>query len=229
MLNSPSAQTSDDSRPVRVLVWDLPTRLFHWLLLLCVVISFVTGIVGGNAMRYHMLNGYFILTLLTFRLVWGLAGSRTSRFAAFVKGPAAVLAYIAAVFKEDKPLWLGHNPLGGWSVVAMLADLFIQVGTGLFASDDILTEGPLYGWVSRDTADFLTRIHLINRYVLVTLIAVHILAVLFYLFVKHENLIRPMITGVKYWHTAAEPAAGSNLPAAIIFGLAALAVYLLVR
>lgn len=229
MINTPSAQTSDASRPVQVLVWDLPTRLFHWLLLLCVVISFVTGKIGGNAMRYHMLNGYFILSLLIFRLIWGFAGSRTSRFAAFVKGPLSVLAYIAAVFKEDAPLSLGHNPLGGWSVAAMLADLFVQVGTGLFASDDILTEGPLYGWVSRETANFLTGIHLANRYVLVTLIAVHILAVLFYLFVKRENLIRPMITGFKYWHTAAEPAAGRSLPAAIIFGLAAIAVYLLVR
>lgn len=227
MINTPSTKTPDDSRPVRV--WDLPTRLFHWLLLLCVVISFVTGNIGGNAMRYHMLSGYCILALLIFRLIWGFAGSRTSRFAAFVKGPASVLSYMAAVFKENAPRSLGHNPLGGWSVVAMLADLLVQVGTGLFASDDILTEGPLYGWVSRDTADFLTGIHLANRFVLIALIAVHIFAVMFYLFVKRENLIRPMITGVKYWHTAAEPAAGRNLPAAVIFGLAAIAVYLLVR
>lgn len=227
MINTPSTKTPDDSRPVRV--WDLPTRLFHWLLLLCVVISFVTGNIGGNAMRYHMLSGYCILALLIFRLIWGFAGSRTSRFAAFVKGPASVLAYMAAVFKENAPRSLGHNPLGGWSVVAMLADLLVQVGTGLFASDDILTEGPLYGWVSRDTANFLTGIHLANRFVLIALIAVHIFAVMFYLFVKRENLIRPMITGVKYWHTAAEPAAGRNLPAAVIFGLAAIAVYLLVR
>jgi len=227
MINTPSTKTPDDSRPVRV--WDLPTRLFHWLLLLCVVISFVTGNIGGNAMRYHMLSGYCILALLIFRLIWGFAGSRTSRFSAFVKGPASVLAYMAAVFKENAPRSLGHNPLGGWSVVAMLADLLVQVGTGLFASDDILTEGPLYGWVSRDTANFLTGIHLANRFVLIALIAVHIFAVMFYLFVKRENLIRPMITGVKYWHTAAEPAAGRNLPAAVIFGLAAIAVYLLVR
>jgi cytochrome b len=229
MTNTPSAKTSDDSRTVRVLVWDLPTRLFHWLLLLCVIISFVTGNIGGNAMRYHMLSGYVILALLIFRLVWGFAGSRTSRFAAFVKGPASVLSYIAAILKKDEPLALGHNPLGGWSIVAMLADLFVQVGTGLFASDDILTQGPLYGWVARDTANFLTGVHLANRYVLVALIAIHIFAVMFYLFVKHENLIRPMITGIKDWHTAAEPAAGRSLPAAIVFGLAAIAVYLLVR
>jgi cytochrome b len=227
MISTPSTRTPDGSRPVRV--WDLPTRLFHWLLLFCVVVSFVTGNIGGNAMRYHMLSGYCILALLIFRLIWGFAGSRTSRFAAFVKGPASVLSYMAAVFKENAPRSLGHNPLGGWSVVAMLADLLVQVGTGLFASDDILTEGPLYGWVGRDTANFLTGIHLANRFVLIALIAVHIFAVMFYLFVKRENLIRPMITGVKYWHTAAEPAAGRNLPAAVIFGLAAIAVYLLVR
>jgi cytochrome b len=107
--------------------------------------------------------------------------------------------------------------------------LFVQVGTGLFASDDILAEGPLYGWVGRETANFLSGIHLANRFVLIALIAVHIFAVLFYTVVKHDNLIRPMITGIKPWHTAAEPAAGRSLPAAVIFGLAAIAVYLLVR
>ena len=137
MINTPSTKTPDGSRPVRV--WDLPTRLFHWLLLFCVVMSFVTGNIGGNAMRYHMLSGYCILALLIFRLIWGFAGSRTSRFAAFVKGPASVLSYMAAVVKENAPRSLGHNPLGGWSVVAMLADLLVQVGTGLFAIDDILT------------------------------------------------------------------------------------------
>ena len=229
MINTPSAKIPDDSRPVKVLVWDLPTRFFHWLLLLCVILSFVSGNIGGNAMRYHMLSGYVILALLIFRLIWGFAGSRTSRFVAFVKGPAAVLSYIAANFNKNDTPHLGHNPLGGWSIIAMLADLFVQVGTGLFASDDILAQGPLYGWVGRETANLLSGIHLANRFVLIALIAVHIFAVLFYTIVKRDNLIRPMITGIKHWHTAAEPAAGRSLPAAVIFGLAAIAVYLLVR
>ena len=217
-------------RSTRVLVWDLPTRLFHWLLLICVILSFVTGNIGGSVMEYHMLNGYAILVLLIFRLAWGFFGSPTARFSSFVKGPATVLSHLGMLLQKKKETpYLGHNPLGGWSIVAMLLVLFIQVVTGLFANDDILTEGPLYVWVSKETSNMLTWVHLINRFVLVALIAIHIFAVFFYFFFKRENLIRPMITGMKCWHPAAENTAGSNLLAAAIFGLAILVVYLLVH
>jgi cytochrome b len=217
-------------RSTPVLVWDLPTRLFHWLLLICVILSFATGNIGGNAMEYHMRSGYAILVLLIFRLAWGFVGSRTARFSSFVKGPATVLSHVGVLLQKKKETpYLGHNPLGGWSIVAMLLVLFIQVGTGLFANDDILTEGPLYGWVSKETSDWLTWVHLINRYVIVALIAIHIFAVFFYFFFKHENLIGPMITGVKRRHAADENPTGSNLLAAAIFGLASLAVYILVH
>ena len=217
-------------RSHRVLVWDLPTRLFHWLLLICVILSFVTGNIGGNTMKYHLLSGYGILVLLIFRLAWGFVGSRTARFSSFVKGPATVFAYVAMLLqKKTETPYLGHNPLGGWSIVAMLLVLFVQVATGLFANDDILTEGPLYVWVTKETSNLLTWVHLINRFVLIALIAVHIFAVFFYFFFKHENLIGPMITGMKRWHAAAENPAGSNLLAAAIFGLAILVVYLLVH
>jgi len=214
----------------RVLVWDLPTRLFHWLLLITVILSFVTGNIGGVVMKYHLLSGYAILVLLIFRLTWGFVGSRTARFSSFVKGPATVLSHVGLLLqkKNGKP-YLGHNPLGGWSIVAMLLVLFVQVATGLFANDDILTEGPLYVWVSKETSNMLTWVHLINRFVLVALIAIHIFAVFFYFFFKHENLIVPMITGRKRWQAAVENPAGSNLWAAAIFGLASLAVYLLVH
>jgi cytochrome b len=217
-------------RSTRVLVWDLPTRLFHWLLLICVILSFVTGNIGGNAMEYHLLSGYAILALLIFRLAWGFVGSRTARFSSFVKGPATVLSHVGVLLqKKTEPPYLGHNPLGGWSIVAMLLVLFVQVATGLFANDDILTEGPLYVWVSKETSNMLTWVHLINRFVLVALIAIHIFAVFFYFFFKHENLIVPMITGRKRWKAAVENPAGSNLWAAAIFGLASLAVYILVH
>jgi cytochrome b len=220
----------ETGRSYRVLVWDLPTRLFHWLLLICVVLSFVTGKIGGTAMKYHMLSGYTILVLLIFRLAWGFVGSRTARFSSFVKGPATVLSHVAVLLqKKTETSYLGHNPLGGWSIVAMLLVLFVQVGTGLFANDDILTEGPLYAWVSKETSNLLTWVHLINRFVLVALIAIHIFAVFFYFFFKHENLIGPMITGIKHWPAAPENTTGSNLLAAAILGLAILAVYLLVR
>ncbi len=213
-----------------VLVWDLPTRLFHWLLLICLIMSFVTGIIGGNLMEYHMLSGYAISVLLLFRFAWGFFGSRTARFSSFVKGPATVFAYAVMLLKKKTEMpYLGHNPLGGWSIVAMLLVLFIQVATGMFANDDILTEGPLYGWVSKETSDLLTWVHLINRYLLVALIAIHLFAVFFYFFFKHENLIGPMITGRKRWHTTADNPIGSNFIAAALFGLAILAVYLLVH
>lgn len=215
-------------RPVRV--WDLPTRLFHWLLAALVAVSFVTGRIGGNAMAYHAQSGLAILALLLFRVAWGFSGSRSSRFANFLKGPRTVVRYAGGLLRPDAPRHLGHNPLGGWSIVAMLAALFIQAGTGLFANDDILTEGPLYSWVAKATSDALTRGHLFNRQIILGLVGLHLGAVLFHWAVKDEDLIKPMITGVKNWEGAvASPADGATGLAALIAGLAAGAVYLLVR
>ena len=178
-----------------VRIWDLPVRLFHWLLLLLVCFSWYCGEQG--IMDWHKRSGYAILTLLLFRLAWGLVGSTTARFGSFVKGPAAALAYARAL-RAGTPLpSLGHNPLGGWMVVALLAVLLLQAGTGLFANDDILTEGPLAKLVSKDASDWLTGIHEANFNLLLVLVALHIAAALFYFFVKGENLILPMITGRK--------------------------------
>ena len=214
----------------RVLVWDLPTRVFHWLLAVLVIISFVTGNIGGNAMQYHEWSGFTILALLLFRLGWGFAGSRESRFVTFIRGPSAVVRYAATLLRSDSTPSFGHNPLGGWSIIAMILALLSQAVTGLFANDDIVTEGPLFDWVSKATSDGLTRVHKLNQEVIIVLVSIHILAVLFYLFYKRENLVKPMITGVKEWHgTGAQLPTGSNWLAAVIAGLAALAVYLLVK
>jgi cytochrome b len=213
-------------RPLKV--WDLPTRLFHWLLAALVAASFVTGKIGGNAMTYHVRSGLAILVLLLFRLAWGFVGSRSSRFADFLEGPRAVLHYASGLLRPDAPRHLGHNPLGGWSIVAMLAALFIQAGTGLFANDDILTEGPLYSWVSKAVSDALTRVHLVNRQAIILLVALHLGAVLFHWVVKGDNLVKPMITGVKIWEGGAvAPADGRTWLAVLIAGLAAGAVYML--
>ena len=211
-------------------MWDLPTRLFHWLLVALVAISFVTASIGGNAMRYHEWSGFTILALLLFRLVWGVIGSRESRFVNFVQGPSAVVRYATTLLGRDATPYLGHNPLGGWSIIAMLLTLFVQAATGLFANDDIITEGPLFDWVSKATSDWLTRVHNINQEVIIALVSIHVLAVLFYLFFKRENLIKPMIAGVKEWHgTGPQSATGRSWIAALIAAIAALAVYLLVR
>lgn len=191
-----------------VRVWDLPTRLFHWILVVLVASNLVTGSVGGLwQMELHMTCGYAILALVLFRLVWGVVGSRHSRFGAFVHGPAAVLAYARDLVRGRSAPAVGHNPMGGWSVMALLTVLLLQAGTGLFANDDILTEGPLARTVSKATSDALTSVHVASSNVLMLLIAVHLVAVFGYLIVKRENLIRPMITGVKRWPPGHGPAA----------------------
>jgi cytochrome b len=222
MGNQTDTSLTDTERPVTIPVWDLPTRLFHWLLLVMVAVSFSTGSIGGNAMQYHEWSGFAILVLLVFRVCWGFAGSRASRFSDFVKGPAAVWRYATALVRGKSERYLGHNPLGGWSVLALLLVLLIQAVTGLFANDDIITEGPLYLWVSKPLSDWLTGVHRLNRYLIMALAAIHIAAVLFYLLVKRENLIKPMITGTKQW-----PGGGTAPPAAPIWLAVAIAAILI--
>jgi cytochrome b len=214
-----------------VLVWDLPTRLFHWLLVALVAASFASGKIGGNAMLYHEWCGEAILVLLIFRVAWGVVGSSPSRFRTFLAGPSTVLRYANTLFRRDGDHHLSHNPLGGWSVMAMLLALLIQAGTGLFANDDIATEGPLYKWVSKAASDRLTSIHLFNQEVIIILVAVHVAAVLFHLIYKKENLITPMITGLKSWEGSpkAEMTPAPVWRAALAAAVAAGAVYFLVR
>jgi cytochrome b len=230
MQNTKPTIQNTASPPRVILVWDFPTRLFHWLLVILVIISFVTGNIGGNAMQYHKLSGFAILLLILFRLIWGFVGSGESRFATFLKDPFAVIRYAMTLLRKDSPHYLGHNPLGGWSIIAMLFTLLVQASTGLFANDDIATEGPLYAWVTKATSDGLTRIHRLNQELIIALVSIHVLAVLFSFFYKRENLIKPMITGVKQWSGAEpEPETGCTWIAAAVAGLLGLAVYFLVR
>ena len=177
-----------------VAVWDLPTRLFHWTLVVLLIAQWWTA-ESSSTMDWHVWGGYAVLALVLFRLIWGFVGSETARFSDFVRGPGAALEYVRALLRGETPHYLGHNPLGAWSIVAMLVLLLAQAGTGLFANDDILIEGPLYAWVSKDTSDWLTSIHKLNFNLLLLVIAVHLSAVLFYLLIKRENLIHPMLSG----------------------------------
>lgn len=174
-------------------VWDLPIRLFHWLLVLCVVLSFITVKIGGNAMELHALIGYCVLTLIIFRVCWGLVGSHHARFIHFVPSPKRLVNYILGKTKAG----LGHNPLGALSVLALLFSLGLQATTGLFANDDIAFEGPFAKYVSNDAVQFLTSIHYLNEKVLIILIALHLCAILYYQKFKGENLIKPMLLGDK--------------------------------
>lgn len=172
----------------RLRVWDLPTRLFHWLLAAGVIGSFVS-IKTGNII-WHERLGYAALALLLFRLVWGVAGGRYARFAQFVRGPGKVLAYL-----RGAPHGFGHNPLGALSVLALLLVIGFQAGSGLFTNDDIAFEGPLARHVSGATVSLLTRWHRLNQWVILALVGLHVAAILYYRFARRQDLIRPMITG----------------------------------
>jgi cytochrome b len=186
----------DTGRKTRI--WDVPVRLFHWILLLLVASQIVTVSIGGNAMEYHVLGGYAILTLVMFRVVWGIIGTPTARFKQFLRGPGAVLRYLRTLVTADSEPHAGHNPLGGWSVVAMLLSLLVQAVSGLFADDEIMTTGPFWKYVSDDTASLFNVVHETNALILLTLICIHMGAILFYLLRKKQNLIGPMFTGSKH-------------------------------
>ena len=218
---------SPDLRTVRV--WDLPTRIYHWALTALIVFSVVTVNIGGNWMEWHFRSGYAILTLMLFRVIWGFVGGRYARFSSFVFGPRAVIGHLRGA--EDAPRTLGHNPLGSLSVWALLAFIAFQAGSGLFASDEIAYDGPLVKFVSSATSTVLTRLHKWNDTVLYVLVGLHVAAILYYLWRKRENLVRPMLTGDKQigveWPASRDDAALRML-AVVVVAISAGVVWLIV-
>ncbi len=178
-------------------VWDLPVRIIHWSLLLCVAGSWLTHELPGDWFAWHVRCGYAVLVLVTTRLLWGIVGTRHARFASFVRGPSAIIAYARGLLVGKLLPYAGHNPLGALMVLLLLALLLTQALTGLFANDEILNTGPLYGYVSNDLSLRLTGWHHLVFDLIVAAVALHVAAALFYLFAKKENLIRPMLTGRK--------------------------------
>ncbi len=174
-------------------VWDLPIRLFHWLLVLCIIGSIISVNLGGNAVQWHAYFGYSILTLLIFRIIWGFVGSTHARFLSFVPTPKSLLNYLSGKSLHV----LGHSPLGALSVFALLFALSVQVTTGLFVDDEIAFQGPLAKYVSSSTVSLLSQIHEANQFVIYILITVHIAAIVYYRKFKGEDLIKPMINGDK--------------------------------
>ena len=204
-----------------VRVWDLPTRVFHWLLAAAVFGALGSAWIGGNAMIWHMRLGHVVLALLAFRLVWGLVGGRWSRFASFIYAPGTILRYLRGDVRPGDHFEVGHNPLGSFSVFAVLGFLAVQVATGLVANDDIAFQGPLYAFVSGDRSVQATSWHRdYGKWILIGLIVLHVLAIVFYLLRKHTNLIRPMITGDK----AVPPAPADAPPSADSVGTRVLAL-----
>jgi hypothetical protein len=174
-------------------VWDLPIRVFHWLLVLCIIGSLVSVNFVDNAMDWHAYFGYSVLTLLIFRIVWGFVGSTHARFASFIPNHKKILDYL----QGNTACGLGHSPLGALSVFAILLALSVQALTGLFADDEIAFQGPLAKYVSNSLVSILSEIHEANQVVIYTLIAIHIAAIIYYKKFKGEDLIKPMISGDK--------------------------------
>lgn len=178
-----------------VRVWDLPTRLFHWALALTVIGLLATGLAG--VMEWHFRFGYTALSLLLFRVVWGFVGGRWSRFSAFLYAPAAVVAHLRGRAHPDH--LVGHTPLGALSVFALLAFLIAQVATGLVADDEVSAAGPLTRFVSGSVVHLASSWHVtFGKWILIALVSLHLLAVLFYVAVKRQRLVRPMVDGDKH-------------------------------
>lgn len=204
-------------------IWDLPTRIFHWALAASVVGLVITAKVGGNAMEWHLRLGHCVLALLVFRLVWGVIGGHWSRFTSFLYSPARVLRYLRGNAHGDDII--GHSPLGALSVFALLVVLMAQVGTGLFSDDEIAFAGPLTRFVSGTVVGKATGYHKeIGQYLVLGLVALHLLAIIFYVLVRRQRLLRPMLHGDKLLPAPATPSRddfGSRAVALVVLALSA--------
>ncbi|HEX6734994.1 MAG TPA: cytochrome b/b6 domain-containing protein [Azonexus sp.] len=204
----------------RLRLWDLPTRLFHWLLVAAVIAAIVSGQLGGNLIVWHGRIGLALVGLLVFRLLWGLCGSTYARFAHFFPSPARVRAYLRGEWREP-----GHNPLGAVAVFALLGVLGFQVLSGLFANDDIAFTGPLYELVGKELSDRLSGLHHRAATLLYVLLALHLAAIAFYGHVKKNNLVRPMITGWKDGADGEHARGGGPVALVVALLVAVAAVY----
>lgn len=208
----------------RIRLWDLPIRLFHWLLALSVIAAIICAQVGGNWMDWHGRIGLFIVGLLAFRLVWGVIGSTYARFMQFIPTPNKLKAYLRGDWRG-----VGHNPLGAFSVFGMIGLLCFQVASGLFSNDDITFVGPLFNLVSKDQSNFLTGLHQLASNLIYLLIGLHWVAIAFYTWVKKDRLVKPMINGwkdVPDEHPAQPASGGGWLAFLVALAIAVATVYL---
>lgn len=211
----------------RVRVWDLPVRLFHWMLVILLATSFFSGRAAGDWMTLHFWSGYAILTLLLFRIAWGFVGSTTARFTHFVKGPTAWVVYLRNLATGRRTYDVGHNPVGGIMVLVLIFAVLAQAVAGLFSADTDLgtVNGPLANSIPDKWVDRLTSFHHFWVNVILWLVALHVLAAIIYLVWKRQNLIGAMFTGRKPLEQVAE--AGKPAPS-LTFASGRLAISLLI-
>jgi cytochrome b len=213
------------SLPMRI--WDAPTRLFHWTLVLLVAFSYLA--IQMSWMKLHFLSGYTILALLLFRLAWGVVGSETARFSHFLQSPLEAFRHLAHFLRREPDTEIGHNAAGGWMVLVMLLTLLAQVATGLFSNDDVAFEGPLAHRLDKAASDAVTSAHGMIFNVILVVVALHVLAVIAYAIVKRHDLVRPMVTGKKRLPaTMQQPRFTNPLLALLILIASACLVWLLV-
>jgi cytochrome b len=216
---------------MKVRVWDLPLRLFHWALAALVIGAIVT--VKIDALQWHFYCGYGVLALLGFRLVWGVVGTYYARFASFGCSPTAIIKHLRDMKRGNSSAYLGHTPIGSLSVLAMLTVVLLQVASGLFSNDGVDSQGPLAKLVSKLVSDRFSWFHTeLNAYLIYGLIGLHVAAVAFYYFKKKTDLVTPMLTGDKEWSQAVvdgRDSWGKRALAMIIFAICAVGVYYLVN
>lgn len=209
-------------------VWDAPTRLFHWAIVVLIAVSYFS--MKYDNVELHYLSGYTMLTLLLFRLCWGLVGSETSRFRQFLQSPIEGLRHLASFGGREPDRQVGHNAAGGWMVLFMLAVLAVQAITGLFAGDPVEGGGPFVDQIGAATQKWLNNVHALNWNVILALMALHILAIFAYAAVKRHDLVRPMVTGKKRLPAnTRQPRFVSPLLAVAIVAVAGAFVWALVR
>ena len=209
-------------------VWDAPTRLFHWSIVILIAVSYFS--MKFDYVQVHYLSGYTMLALLLFRLCWGLFGSETSRFRQFMRSPVEAFQHLASFTKREPDREIGHNAAGGWMVLLMLLVLAVQAISGLFAGDPVEGGGPFVDQIARAPQRLLNNVHAINFNIIIAVMVLHVAAILAYAAIKRHDLVRPMITGKKRLPaTARQPRFASPALAALFLAGAGLFVWLLVR
>jgi cytochrome b len=226
-----SVESEHATSELLVLVWDLPTRLFHWSTVALVFISWLSADQGF--MTVHLISGLTLLALLLFRIAWGLVGSTTARFTDFLHPPKRVVGYLISMASDNGTVYAGHNPAGGLMVSVMITALLAQVITGLFSNDGLHFNGPLALLISDDASSRLSQIHHLIFDVVLFLVWCHVVAIGFYLFVKRHNLVMPMLSGRKPRNHVPSDAklkfAGVPLAIFLLFLTASIAAWVMVQ
>jgi len=212
-----------DNADRAILVWDFPTRAFHWLTAALIVVAYVTYLLG--LMDWHAKAGDAVLTLVVFRLLWGFFGSQTSRFAGFVATPRAAAAHLRRLLRREPDHQVGHNPAGGWMVLLLLALVLGEALSGIYVQNDVANQGPLTEITPARVANAITATHWIFWDALLGAVLLHVLAIAVYAVAKGQDLLRPMTTGLKMLPAdVAQPLVASALRAGFLLGVSAVAV-----